>query len=164
MIKKIIIHESLLTRFKGTAFNAVPFEHIEAILGKQVKEVLYVYALAEIKIFSMTNTKDMKIISYYPPEEDIQADTGYKYFGSLHTHPNGDISPSTEDIADFIRGETEEFYWEGEEQVEILNEKIMGIMSIRRRKKVYEIGIVFYNTDMEKLELVITENRKKGRQ
>ena len=63
MIKKIIIHESLLTRFKGTAFNAVPFEHIEAILGKQVKEVLYVYALAEIKIFSMTNTKDMKIIS-----------------------------------------------------------------------------------------------------
>jgi len=163
LIKKIVIHKKLIESFKAKALLANPYEYIEAIMGLQKKDCLYVYAFDEIQIINTINSRTYKEIQYCRPEEEVEAGTKYKYFGSIHSHPGSgcDLRPSRKDISDFLNQGQQETFWEGGSEGNCLTDQIMGIMGVHRKKKVIEYGMVFYNTLMEKIDVIISENRIK---
>ena len=161
IINRIIIHESLLDFFKKKALKALPYEVIVAILGKIVGDELHICAFDEIDIKSATVDAKKWTLTYNQPEEEIEAGTTLKYFGTLHSHPNGKTDPSEEDKEDFlIRFNGEEITFRGL-ICEHLYDEIMGIMSIKPMKYVIHYGLSFYNIDLEKIEIIISENRKR---
>jgi hypothetical protein len=163
LIKNIVIHEKLIQQFKKKALKTLPFEHAEAILGLQKDDTLYVYVLDEYKIIGVSKTVNNRTIkttiSYLQPEEEIEAGTGLKYFGSIHSHPFHPPIPSKIDEIEFMRTNVEEIYDLRAEQHEILTEKVMGIMSVKKRRKVNEHSLSFYNEQMESLQIIISTNK-----
>lgn len=163
MIKRIIIHKTLIDSFKRKALRAIPKEHIVAILGKLSTdhESLYAYAFDEIEITSQTDTAKHVYLEYYQPEEEIEAGTTLKYYGTLHSHPRGSTAPSEQDKEDFrahFNNENENFR---QYVLEYLPDEIMGIMRVIKKNRVTQYALTFYNIDMTPLELYISESRKK---
>ena len=162
-IRRILIHKSLIDSFKRQALKVMPHEHIVALLGRMVDDDLHICALDSVNIITSTSGP-LKITLYYEhPEEEIEAGTNLKYFGTLHSHPNKSLDPSEDDKKDFLNTFNNVEYSEGPHEGEYLPEQIMGIMSVTKKKKVHQYGIQFYNIDFELIDLIISENRpKKG--
>ena len=156
MIQRIIIHKSLIDSFKRKAVKMLPKETIVAILGKQVDDELYVYAFDSLNIRRAWNTR----IEYEQPEEEMEAGTTLKYFGTLHSHSNGMLHLSEMDKKSFLECQSEYFIFEDCEGEQLIDE-IMGIMGIARRPKVIQYGIMFYNNALKPIELIISETIKK---
>ena len=156
LIKTIVIHESLIEEFRKKALKESPYEHIAAILGCQKADTLYVHAFDELEIIQVTNTRKYRMIQYDRPEEELEAATKLKYFGTIHSHPKALPDASTEDRTEFLSHSTVDLEDYNGFQTESLLEAVMGIMSVHRRKRIIESGIVFYNTDMEKINVIIS--------
>ncbi len=160
MIQRIVVHKSLIDSFKKKAVKAMPHEIIVAVLGKIVKNELHIYATDTLEVETSIVGARRMMLQYNQPEEEIEAGTTLKYYGTLHSHPNSTVEPSNVDKADFV----EKF--NGEESIhagieyEYLRDEIMGIMSLRRKKSVVHYSLVFYNIDFEPIELIISENKK----
>lgn len=161
MIQRIIVHKSLIDSFKKKAIKAMPHEIIVAVLGKLVNDELHIYAFDEIEVEdSIVGSKRM-VLKYWQPEEEMEAGTTLKYFGTLHSHPNCTVEPSEIDKKYFIEiFNAEEFLHEGFEW-EYLHDEIMGIMSLKSRSKVVQYGLAFYNVDFEPIEVIISETKKE---
>jgi len=161
MIQRIIIHKTLVDSFKRKALKAFPHEHIVAILGKMVGNDLHVCALDELDEVETFNNSKYCFIQYYQPEEEIEAGTTLKYFGTLHSHPAGTLKPSEEDRHGFFKAYNEDsFEFQGHEG-EQLCDQIMGIMRIVKLPKIIQHGLAFYDIDFKSLEILISEDRKK---
>lgn len=160
LIKKIVIHEDLIRGFKNSALKHSPYEYIEAILGLQKDTTLFVYAFDLIGITSSIETKNYIEIVYDRPEEEIEAGSNLKYFGTIHSHPRYSLEPSDIDKSQFIETINENLVEYDGVQHEVLTDKIMGIMFAREQPKVIEYGLVFYNEAMEKIDLIITETKR----
>ena len=160
MIQQVIIHKRLVDEFKRRALAAMPYEHIVAVMGRQQGETLYVHALDVLDVYSNVSNDKEIAISYQQPEEEIEAGTTLKYFGTLHSHPNRALRPSKADIKDFREGPNSDFYSKGTWHGETLRDEIMGIMRVNKNKKVNQWGMVFYNIDLSPVELLIAENKR----
>jgi hypothetical protein len=166
MIRKIVIHNTLVNRFKREAIKALPHEHIVAVLGKTTRGIIYVHALDELEVFAKKSQvrKDTYNIEYYQPEVEIEAGSNLKYFGTLHTHPNEDVpTPSELDKKTFWEQYNNEFYVAENCENEILRDEIMGIMSLNKKGKSVKHNLAFYNIDINTIELEIrkTVNGRK---
>lgn len=160
MIGRIIVHKSLIDSFKRKAVKAMPYEIIVAILGRMVKNELHIYAFDTIEVETSISGPRVMTLQYGQPEEEIEAGTNLKYFGTLHSHPNSDAVPSEADKKDFVeKFNAEEFSANGI-ALEFLRDEIMGIMSLRRKKSVIHYSLMFYNIDFEPIELIISETKK----
>ena len=82
-----------------------------------------------------------------------------KYFGTLHSHPNGTLHCSEADKQSFLEAQNEYFIFEDCEGEQLIDE-IMGIMGVEDRPKVIQYGIMFYNNALKPIELIISENKK----
>lgn len=160
MIQQVVIHKRLVDAFKRRALAVMPHEHIVAVMGRQQGETLYVHAFDVVDVFNKVSNDKEIAISYYQPEEEIEAGTTLKYFGTLHSHPNRALRPSKTDIKDFLEGHNSDFYPCGTWHGETLRDEIMGIMRVNKNKKVNQWGLVFYNIDLSPLELLIAENKR----
>jgi len=160
MMQRIVVHKSLIDSFKRRAVKAMPYEIIVAVLGKMVKNELHIYAFDTIEVETSISGARVMTLQYGQPEEEIEAGTTLKYFGTLHSHPNSDAVPSEADKADFVeKFNAEEFSSDGI-ALEYLRDEIMGIMSLRRKKSVIHYSLVFYNIDFQPIELIISETKK----
>ena len=160
-IRRIVIHKSLIDSFKRKALKVMPHEHIVALLGRMVEKDLHICALDNINIVA-TRSGPLKItLQYDHPEEEIEAGTTLKYFGTLHSHPNKSLDPSNDDKKDFLNTFNNVEYSEGQHEGEYLQDQIMGIMSVIKKKKVHQYGIQFYDIDLQPIDLIISENRPK---
>ena len=164
MIKRIVIHKKILESFKRKAVKAMPNEIIVAILGKMEKhDVLHIYALDTLEVVSSEVKTRVKILKYYQPEEEMEAGTTLKYFGTLHTHPDMAIEPSEADKKDFLeKFNAEEINHMGTTW-EYLPDEIMGILSFKRGKKVIQYTLAFYNIDFQQIQVTISEDKRKSR-
>lgn len=161
MIKRVIIHKSLIDSFKKEAVKVLPWEYIVALLGKMKGDDLHIYAFDRLEITSWTNGQRKATLEYWQPEEEIEAGTSLKYFGTLHSHPYGTTEPSEDDKVDFRRIYNDGEYEDGKFAGEQLRDEIMGIMRVEKKKRVIQYGIAFYNIDLEPIEVIISETRKK---
>lgn len=159
IITEIVIHKSLLDKFKKDSLKYYPHEHIQAILGKQVGERLDVYTFYDLKVYKRIINKNETSIHYNAPEIEIE-DSEYKYFGNIHSHPDGPLECSEWDKEEFINRGEELFPIEKGVQLELLPEKIMGIFQINKLKNGCQWGIVFYNKRMERIPIIISELKK----
>ena len=100
IITEIVIHKSLLDKFKKDSLKYYPHEHIQAILGKQVGERLDVYTFYDLKVYKRIINKNETSIHYNAPEIEIE-DSEYKYFGNIHSHPDGPLECSEWDKEEF---------------------------------------------------------------
>jgi proteasome lid subunit RPN8/RPN11 len=163
MIQRIIIHKSLIDSFKKTAIKALPWEYIVAVLGKMICDDLHVYAFDKINMDSWINDTNESTLHYWQPEEEVEAGSGLKYFGTLHSHPNGTTQPSECDIKDFRKKYNHGDYTDEEGFIgEELCDEIMGIMQVAKKKRVIHYGITFYNINLEPIEVIISETRKSN--
>ena len=161
MIKKIIIHKNILDSFKRKACKAMPHEIIAAILGKIEKDVLHICALDDIEVeVSVVRTRS-KYLKYGQPEEEMEAGTNLKYYGTLHTHPNMTVDPSDDDKKDFLEKFNAEEYSSDGCSWEYLPDEIMGILSLVKKKKVMQYTLVFYNIDFTQIQVTTAEDKKK---
>ena len=163
MIQRIIIHKSLLEKFKQEAKKFLPWEYIVALLGKQIDDEVYIHAFDKIEIDSWHNSNRKSTIVYWQPEEEIESCHHLKYFGTLHSHPYGSTRPSEDDIKGFREKYNDDEYKDGEHIGEQLQDTLMGIMLVERKKKVYQFGLSFYDIDLNPIEIIITETRKENR-
>jgi proteasome lid subunit RPN8/RPN11 len=162
MITEIVIHKSLIDEFKQDALGFYPHEHIQAILGRQFGSKLIVYAFYDLNNLERSKNEREVSIRFDAPEIEIE-DTKYKYFGNIHSHPDGPLKYSKWDAQEFVSRQEELIIYDRGYQVELLSEKIMGIMQINKLKAGCQWGIVFYNEDLEIIPLVISETSdKKG--
>lgn len=157
MISSIVVHQKLVNTFKRKAVKAIPQEIIVAILGKMDEDILYIHAFDYLDIDKHNSTAKKITITYSQPEEEIEAGTKLKYFGTLHSHPNSTIEPTDVDISEFRKVfNAEPVVLDGEE-VEYLHDEIMGIMSVTKKKKVIQYNLVFYNIDLEPIPISYSE-------
>lgn len=154
-ITQIVIHNDIVNEFKQKALRAYPNECISAILGKQVMDTLYIYALDDLSV----NRTNPRGISYQSAEEEIEAGTNLKYFGTIHTHSNAVLTHSYIDKKGFIADQFKETNSCGFID-EILEDRIMGIMAIADRKKVFQWGLIFFNEQMQQIETLISESKE----
>lgn len=160
MINKIVIHEKLLNDFKNKSYLEYPQEYIVGVLGKRKDDILYVYSFAELECKSKYSDKKEANVCYYLPEEELIYKTKFEYFGTIHSHPGGDVEPSKDDIKSFRENYNDEFYYDEKYEGETLREKIMGIMSFYKKNKVFWYNFAFYDIDLNPIQIVISENRK----
>jgi proteasome lid subunit RPN8/RPN11 len=154
LIKQIVIHNDIVNEFKQKARNAFPRECIAALMGKQILETLYIHALDEINVIKTTTEN----LIYNRASEELLAGTKLKYFGTIHSHPNALLTYSTTDKNDFISEQYKESLTDGYID-ESLEDKVMGIMVLNDRKKVFQWGIVFFNQKLEQIETLISETK-----
>lgn len=160
MINEIVIHKSLLDKFKKDALKYYPNEHIQAILGKQVNSRLDIYAFYDLTIYKrIINSKETSI--HYDALEIEIEDSDYKYFGTIHSHPDGPLECSDWDREEFIARGDELLPMERGYQLELLPEKVMGIFQINKLENGCQWGIVFYNKHLEKIPVIVSELRRK---
>jgi proteasome lid subunit RPN8/RPN11 len=160
MIERIVVHKSLVDSFKRKAAKAMPHEIIVAVLGKMANDELHIYAFDHIEVDSSVVGARRMMLQYGQPEEEMEAGTNLKYYGTLHSHPNSTTKPSDIDKKDFMeKFNAEEISQEGE-VFEYLHDEIMGIMSLNKKTKVIQYGLVFYNIDFEPIEIIIAEDKK----
>jgi hypothetical protein len=161
LITEIIIHASTITKFKKDSIKYYPKEHIQAILGIQTGSKLYVYAFYDMDVIKRTNDKKEISIDYRCPEIEIEEDSIYKYFGNIHTHPNGPLKYSNCDVKEFLDRSANDTIDYEKYQYELLPGKIMGIMQINKIKNGYQYGLIFYNENLENIPLIISEAKEK---
>jgi proteasome lid subunit RPN8/RPN11 len=160
MIGRLIVHKSLIDSFKRKAVKAMPYEVIVAVLGKMVKNELHIYAFDTIEVETSISGARVMMLQYGQPEEEMEAGTTLKYYGTLHSHPNSDAVPSEIDKADFVEKFNGEAFTHDGLEWEYLRDEIMGIMSLSRKKSVIHYSLMFYNIDFEPIELIISETKK----
>jgi hypothetical protein len=164
-VHRIIIEKKTLEGFKRRAFKAFPNEHIEAVLGrfepsnKVRMNTLYVYAFDELDQAKSGKRR----IDYFLPEEEVEAGTTLKYFGTLHTHPKTHCEPSPDDWESFLKTSQVEEQPVETYYVQILLDEVMGIMYLDKKstKKMY--GFAFYNRQGQQIEFIISEIPKRRR-
>lgn len=162
-IKRVVIHSLLLNSFKRKCLEAYPYEYITAVLGKQKGTTLYIHALDKLDITEQVNAKRKLFIQYDQPEEEMEAGTNLKYFGTIHSHPGyGGCIPSDDDKKDLSITATESDYSDGSVAGETLTDKLMGIMYLEKRTKVNHFGLVFYDVNYNQLEVLISDNVRKN--
>lgn len=166
-ISRIVVDKRLMTEFKRRAFRAYPKEHVEAILGKVGHtdniDVLYVFAFDELEKDPEKTKKNTVIYDY--PEEEIEAGSNLKYFGTLHTHPNTDLVPSPLDWKDFMANQDNEFLSGGKKRGVIhitMVDEIMGIMYLSKKMRQKFTGCAFFNRMGNQIEFIVAENLRKN--
>jgi|ERR1035438_2992397 proteasome lid subunit RPN8/RPN11 len=157
MIERIIVHKTLIDSFKRKAVKALPNEIIVAVLGKMEKNDLHVYAFDKLEVVKSKHT----FIQYEQPEEELEAGSDLKYFGTLHSHPNGTLHTSEDDRESFFNAHNSDHFMIEDHEGEQLMDEIMGIMGIVRKRKVIHYGIAFYNSEIKPIEVIFSENRKE---
>jgi hypothetical protein len=128
-------------------------------LGKIINDDLHISVFDSLEILSAVNDKEYYYLNYSQPEEEMEAGTSLKFFGTLHSHPTGSTKPSEQDISDFLDKHNNEDYGDEEHEWEYLHDEIMGIMGIKKHRKVIQYGLVFYDIDMKPIEVIISEDR-----
>lgn len=160
-VHRIVIEKKVLESFKRRAFKEFPNEHIEALLGRlQITNdmnVLSIYAFEKLD----KEKAEKRIVVYSMAEEEIEAGTSLKYFGTLHTHPKSRLEPSDEDWKSFLHTSQVEEQLVNGYYSQVLLDEVMGIMYIDRKAKQKFSGIAFYNRQGNQIEVVISEHEKK---
>ena len=160
VIKQIIIHQYLLNKFKRKALKIYPNEHIQAILGKLSNDTLYINALVDLSGIEHIGSGDEVSVLYERPEIEIEYQTGLKYFGNIHSHPDGPLCHSKTDWHAFHESMHLDTIDGGGYQYEVLCEHVMGILQINKLKYGCQFGIIFYNTELEQITVLISETKK----
>lgn len=162
-ITRIVVDKYILDGFKRRALKEFPKEHIEAILGKAQADgtILQIHAFDEIEKYESKKYE----VNYAQPEDEIEAGTTLKYYGTLHTHPTTDTTPSSYDWKDFLGTQEDECLVGGEKRgyyVHTMADEIMGIMYINKNTRQKFFGFAFYNRQGNQIELVISEKLRKN--
>jgi len=160
-ITEIVIHKSIIDKFKKAALNFYPKEHIQAVLGKQIGNRLNICAFYDMSVSKRINNKEEISISYECPEIELEEGSPYKYFGNIHTHPGGPLKYSNWDAKEFLDRSINDLADVNKYQHELLSGKIMGIMQLNKVKNGCQYGIIFYNENLEIIPIIISETKEK---
>lgn len=121
---RLIVNERDLSVFKRWASRGYPREVYGIMLGKKLKNI---YKVLKIVIPPIVESTYHYVIPNYIEIDKIIASSGLSYIGAIHSHPQAPPTLSPHDYQ----------YWNG-------NDKILGILSVRRRNAYKVTELMFW--------------------
>ncbi len=121
---RLIVNERDLSVFKRWASRGYPREVYGIMLGKRLKNI---YKVLKIVIPPIVESTYHYVIPNYTEIDKIIASSGLSYIGAIHSHPQAPPTLSPHDYQ----------YWNG-------NDKVLGILSIRRRNAYKVTELMFW--------------------
>lgn len=133
-IEEAIVDRSTLRSFQRRAYKVYPKEHYEVVCGIVRGKTARISSFATVEYQS---TRD----AVWTEDESISQHS--RTIGSVHTHPNGTLEPSTVDICSAKEDKL----------------SIFGICAVRRRANRWYVEWAFFNPKGKRIRLTVCDGK-----